>query len=207
MGSIYDSNFLDNYNAYKNKQSLTGGMVDPRVVGSLAQGDLEARYANVDKKKSLALQERGMNLNEQQLAQQTLNSNRNYDLSLQGLRNSERSAKDQKQQGMISGLMQLPMMGLTGYNIGKQMGLWGEPSKNELADLALKKAQTDAYNRWGMDSNNKYQGMNFYPSNDSTKFDYTSLGDAGNSFASDWDFSSGISSDIPWWENVGWMEL
>jgi hypothetical protein len=39
MASIYD-NFDSAYQKYRNRQRLTGGTVDPSVVGALAEADL-----------------------------------------------------------------------------------------------------------------------------------------------------------------------
>ena len=113
--SIYDTNFLDNYTAYRNKQRLAGGQIDPRMVGALAEADLSARYSNQDKKKALSLQEQQMNnqtaYQNASLAQQGAQFNKSVDVS--------------KQNNLMSTLFNAPNYAMSLYKMGTDAGLWG----------------------------------------------------------------------------------
>lgn len=129
MASIYD--FGSNYQKYRNKQRLTGGTVDPAVVGSLAEADLNARYADQRSRRSQDIEQDSINKNyELAKTNQVINT---Y------LANRQRGV--QKQAGLYSALTSLPTIALTGYKMGKEAGLWGENKPS-----ALEEAQTNYLN-------------------------------------------------------------
>jgi len=118
MASIYDTNFQDLYQKYRNKQRLAGGQIDPGVVGALAEADLNARYTDQKSRRAQDLQEKAIN--------------NSYDIANRQMANSmalaDRQTKAQKQAGMYSALASLPTLALTGYKLGKESGLWGVDS-------------------------------------------------------------------------------
>lgn len=123
MASLYDTNFLRNYIAYRNKQRLMGGQLDPNVIGSLAEGDLSARYANADNKRKLSLYEKS-------LTDAQSNADRNYNLSLQEMGLKKDALKANQRNSMMQGLAAIPQTGLAIYGIGKNEGWWGDKKKS-----------------------------------------------------------------------------
>jgi hypothetical protein len=129
MASIYD--FGSNFQKYRNKQRLAGGTVDPAVVGSLAEADLNARYADQRSRRS------------QEIQQDSINKNYELAKNNQAINTylANRQREDQKQAGLYSALASLPTIALTGYKMGKEAGLWGENKPS-----ALEEAQTNYLN-------------------------------------------------------------
>lgn len=110
MASIYD--FDNSYQKYRNRQRLTGGQIDPNVVGALAEADLNARYANNKSQRALDIQQQSVNnaktANDQQMT----------------LANRQLAA--QKASSNISNLASIPGYGLALYKVGQDAGLWGQ---------------------------------------------------------------------------------
>jgi hypothetical protein len=125
--SIYD-NFGDNLGTYKRKQRLAGGQIDPRVVGSLAEADLNARYADQKSRRSLDLQERSINnqyaLGQAGLAQSGAMNNRILDA--------------QKQSAGIGNMGSIANILMSGVGLGNKMGLWGAQPKESSMELYYK---------------------------------------------------------------------
>jgi hypothetical protein len=113
--SIYDGEFLNNFKSYRNKQRLVGGQIDPRVVGSLAEADLNSRYADQRSRRSLDLQEKSINnryeLGQTGLAQSAAMNNRILDA--------------QKKSAGISNMGSIANILLQGGALDNKMGLWG----------------------------------------------------------------------------------
>jgi len=135
MASIYDTNFQDLYQKYRNKQRLAGGQIDPGVVGSLAEADLNARYADQKSRRAQDLQQQSIN-NSYDIANRTLTQN-------SALANKQLSA--QKSSDNISNLASiLPYVGSL-YRTGQEAGLWGakQPTAQEQAQTNLYNAMAD----------------------------------------------------------------
>jgi len=130
MASIYD-NFDSAYQKYRNRQRLTGGTVDPSVVGALAEADLNARYNNLNTKRA------------QEIQQDSINKNYEIAKSNQALNTylSKKQMDAQKTSGLYGALASLPTIALTGYKLGQEAGLWGEKKPS-----ALEEAQTNILN-------------------------------------------------------------
>jgi hypothetical protein len=130
--SIYDGEFLNNFQSYRNKQRLAGGQIDPRVVGSLAEADLNSRYADQRSRRSQDLQEKSINnqyaLGQAGLAQSAANSAQNYDFLRKQL-SAQKSSAGISNMGSIANIL------LQGGALANKAGLWGEqpkPSEQEL---------------------------------------------------------------------------
>jgi len=128
MATLYDTDFNRNYTTYRNKQRLAGQPVNPNVIGSLAEADLSARYANQDKKRALGLQE-------QQITNNQTNADRNYNLSLQRLAMDEDAQKAQEKQGLYSAIGNVLPAAMATYGAGKEMGWWGKDKKTTTPTL------------------------------------------------------------------------
>jgi hypothetical protein len=120
--SIYDGEFLNNFQSYRNKQRLAGGQIDPRVVGSLAEADLNSRYADQRSRRSQDLQEKSINnqyaLGQAGLAQSAANSAQNYDFLRKQL-SAQKSSAGIGNMGSIANIL------LQGGALTNKMGLWG----------------------------------------------------------------------------------
>lgn len=130
MASIYD-NFDSAYQKYRNRQRLTGGTVDPSVVGALAEADLNARYNNLNTKRA------------QEIQQDSINKNYEIAKSNQAMNTylAKKQMDAQKTSGLYGALASLPTIALTGYKLGQEAGLWGEKKPS-----ALEEAQTNILN-------------------------------------------------------------
>jgi hypothetical protein len=142
MASIYDMGDIWNMvREYKNKRRLSGGQPVASDLEAIYKGGLSSMYDNMDKKKSLALQEK--------------NSDRNYNLSLQQLALNKKAQENAGKQSMMSGLTSLPQALLAGYGIGKQLGWWGkdkQPQGQPGIDYMPRNANEDwqnYVNDWG----------------------------------------------------------
>ena len=122
--SIYDIGYFPkNYLNYLSQRRLGTGMpIRPEDVQAIAEADLNARYADIAKRRALDIQEKGME--------------NTYNLGLQNVAAENARTKmygnianKEQQTGLISNLMQLPMSGIIGYKIGKDMGWWGRTTK------------------------------------------------------------------------------
>ena len=118
MASLYDTNFLRNFIAYRNKQRLMGQQINPNVIGAMAEGDLSARYANADNKRKLSLYEKS-------LTDAQANADRNYGLEVSKLGMAKDAQKAQEKQGLYTGLAAIPQAAMATYGLGKQFGWWG----------------------------------------------------------------------------------
>jgi hypothetical protein len=129
MASIYDSNFDNNYQTYRNKQRLAGGQIDPRAIGAIAEADISARYADQRSRRSQDLQQQSIDnsyeLGKANLAQQGVQSDRAYAMA-------KAQDKTQKQSAMIGNLTSMPGLALAGYKTGQDAGLWGKQTPSEL---------------------------------------------------------------------------
>lgn len=140
MASLYDTNFLRNYIAYRNKQRLMGQQIDPNVIGSLAEGDLSARYANQDNKRKLSLYEKS-------LTDAQTNADRNYGLEVQRMGMAKDAQKAQEKQGLYSMLTAVPVAAMSGYALGEKFGWWG----GEKAPKSIYTPGASAYDYSGID--------------------------------------------------------
>ena len=154
MASLYDTNFLRNFIAYRNKQRLMGQQINPNVIGAMAEGDLSARYANQDNKRKLSLYEKS-------LTDAQANADRNYGREVLKLGMAKDAQKAQEKQGMYSMLTAIPTAAMATYGLGKQFGWWGngKDKKTSTPDL------TDILNG----SRSVYDTMG----NDISDFDWT----------------------------------
>jgi hypothetical protein len=123
--SIYDTDFNNNFQSYRNKQRLMGGQIDPRAVGALAEADLNARYSDQRSRRSQDLQERSINnqyaLGQAGLAQSGAMNNRILDA--------------QKQSAGIGNMGSIANILMSGVGLGNKMGLWGAQPKESSMDL------------------------------------------------------------------------
>ena len=120
--SIYDGDFLNNFQSYRNKQRLAGGQIDPRVVGSIAEADLNSRYADQKSRRSQDLQEKSINnqyeLGKLGLEQNAYNTAQNYALNRK-LLSAQKSSANVGNMGSIANIL------MNGAALGNKMGLWG----------------------------------------------------------------------------------
>lgn len=122
MASIYDNNFMELFQKYRNKQRLTGRQLDPNVVGSLAEADLNARYTDQRSRKAQDIQQDAID--------------KNYDIYLKRLDQekllADQAAKAQKKAGLYIARGSSPVAGITAYKLGKELGWWGKGKEKDV---------------------------------------------------------------------------
>lgn len=126
MASIYD--FDGAFLNYRNKQRLNGGQIDPRVVGALAEADLNARYNDQKSRRALDLQEKSIN--------------NSYDLASKNLaQNASQFAQNmraQKSTGGTNALLAAAGLIPSIAGAGKSLGLWGQEAPDPLRESMTK---------------------------------------------------------------------
>jgi hypothetical protein len=126
--SIYDGEFLNNFQSYRNKQRLAGGQIDPRAVGALAEADLNALYSDQRSRRSQDLQERSINnqyeLGKAGLAQSGSINNRILD--------AQKRSAEKGNMGSIANIL------MEGLRTGNKMGLYGPQPKQSEMELYYK---------------------------------------------------------------------
>lgn len=177
MASIYD-NFGNAFQQYRNKQRLAGGVIDPGVVGALAEADLNARYSDQRSRRS------------QDLQQQAIDNS--YNLGLQNLElNRDKLAAD-KSSNLMQSLFSLPMYAGSIYGMGKEAGLWGTKEQDPLAA-----AQTNLINAWANKMSSSSPSLYDYGTGVSSGY--------GDLFDAMFDFG-GSSPSIDTYGTSGWGE-
>jgi len=182
MGSMYDTNFLNNLLAYRNKKRLAGGIEDPRMIGAMLDADLSARYSNENARKTVANQTKSLENQAASIANQGTAYQNQYNLGLQQLRNQANAQKATSQGNLIGGLAMLPQYGKSIYDMFTTKP---KTSQDNLADAITKM----------LSSNN---GGTSVPTTDTT--DYSSWIGAGQG-----DTGLEINQDTPWWESLSEM--
>jgi hypothetical protein len=133
--SIYDGDFLNNFQSYRNKQRLAGGQIDPRVVGSIAEADLSSRYADQRSRRSQDLQEKSINnqyeLGQAGLAQSSAMNNKILDA--------------QKKSAGISNMGSIANILMQGTALGNKLGLYGPQPKESLTDQWIRRDLEQKY--------------------------------------------------------------
>jgi hypothetical protein len=132
--SIYD-NFGDNLGTYKRKQRLSGGQIDPRVVGSLAEADLNSRYADQRSRRSQDLQERSIN-NQYALGQAGIAQSQASLAQSQAM--NDKILKAQEQSAGIGNMGSIANILMSGVGLGNKMGLWGAQPKESSMEMYYK---------------------------------------------------------------------
>lgn len=124
MASIYD-NFDSAYQKYRNRQRLTGGQIDPGVVGAMVEGDLNARYTDLKSR-------RAQDLQQQQINNQGRAVDNSYNLGMLNYGLAQDKANAEQKSSTIGSYMNIPSLMMSGYKMGQEAGLWGTKPESDM---------------------------------------------------------------------------